>query len=927
MRYCLSFIASLIFSSILTAQIDFQIIEGDATICPGASSLMIIDATDIDSVSWFPSATLSAPNSLSTVATPTMPTTYTATLFKFNETETVSIFIDIYSLDIGPDQSICQQNGPLELEFGPDLGLGIYSILDAGGLNISQTGNGNTASVSTTTAGANTYEVVVGIPACGLTDTMNITIFSGLGPVVDYPEDRIDICLGETFLLEVPAINGETYTWSQGGVSVSSTNTVSVAPTVATTYVIEAMNDNCDLASRDSVTVFPLDPPALNVPPSIDACQNDFVTLGMNPQIDRVNYEWMPTDNITDPTVANAELFVTQSGNYTLTASCLEPVTISVNMIPNDIEFDTDTVFICVGEPTTITPTVTPPNSSLSWTSSDGTFTSDLNSIIVSPGDVTTYFLTATSNNCEYTDSIVVQVDSLPAEMTLMPSMEPVCEGDTVLLSTFPLYEEARFPNILSVWDPIDAQDYQTSDSLFQMVIIASETKEYTRVTTNGGCVDTSKVEVLVIPVLEFTVIEDTICIGESTQLQVMVTQDGMPVDPDQIEWEWMSGAEFLSCDDCEGPTATPPQTTTFAFTATIDGMCPAMGMITTVVFVPSEVDWADPAFCPVGEGFNLLNTSDPNVNYSWSSDPTDLTLDVNSQDPFVNPIQSTTYFVTVTTGGDVCPPETSEQSFIAHPDVTVNIGDLPEGVCQGEPVFVSADGQAPLGTYLWTFAGTTSTEPSFPFTPTGPTTFTVEYTDQFGCFTATDQETVQVYGLPPDLRFIQPDTCDFAEGDEVIFELGPENQLPNNLDITWRDRTGQVVGTGNPVTITITDDGDSNIYSATVITEDGCESGISKLVNVVPASIEYPNIFAPASPIAERKVFHAIRNGNVQVIDFRIYDRWGNTVYDNENNNVGWDGLVNGVEAPTDVYIFIMTTQIPGQDPVTESGDVTLLR
>jgi len=925
MRYCLSIIVSLIFSSILTAQIDFQIIQGDATICPGASSLMIIDATDIDSVSWFPSATLSAPNSLSTLATPTMPTTYTATLYKFNEIETVSIFIDIFSLDIGPDQSICQQNGPLLLEFGPDLGLGIYSVLNSGGLNISQTGNGNTASVSTTTAGANTYEVVVGIPSCGLTDTMNITIFSGLGPIVDYPEDRIDICLGESFLLEVPAITGETYNWSQGGVVVSSNNLVSVAPTVATTYVIEAMNENCDLASRDSVTIFPLNPPALNVPPSIDACENDFVVLGMNPQINRVNYEWTPIDNITDPTAPNAELFVTQSGTYTLTASCLEPVDIMVNMIPNDIEFEADTVFICLGEETTLSPMVTPPSSSLSWTSSEGPFISNMNNITVSPGDVTTYFLTATSNSCEYTDSVVVQVDSLPSQLTLMPSMVPVCEGDTVLLSTFPLYEQASFPNILSVWDPNDSQDYQTSDSLFQMVIIASETKEYTRVTTNGGCVDTSLVEVLVIPVLEFTYVEDTICIGESTQLQVIVTQDGMPVDPDLIEWEWMSGVDFLSCDDCEGPMANPTQTTTFAFTATIDGMCPAMGMIKTTVFTPSEVVWSEPVFCP-GEPFNLLATPDPNVLYSWDSDPTDLTLDVNSQDPLVNPIQTTTYFVTVTTGGNICPPTSSEQTFVARPEVTVNIGDLPDGICPGEELFVSANGLAPGGSYDWTYGGFTNNEASFTFTPATNVTFTVTYTDQFGCFSATDQATVQLFQLPPNLSLTtEPDTCDFAEGDMVVFEIGP--QLSNNFDITWTDRTGEVVGTGNPVTITIADDGGSNVYTATVLTENGCEDRIMKSVNVEPARVDYPNIFAPSSNIPERRIFHAIRKGNVQVIDFRIYDRWGNSVYDNDNNTVGWDGLVNGKEAPTDVYIFIITTQIPGQDPVTESGDVTLLR
>ena len=928
MKYCLSFIASLILSSILTAQIDYQIIQGDAVICPGASSLMILDATDIDSVSWFPSATLSAPNSLSTIATPTMPTTYTATLYKFNQTETVSIFIDIFSLDIGPDQSICQQNGPLTLEFGPDLGSNIYSVINSGGLNISQIGNGNSAIVSTTTAQADTYEVVVGIPSCDLLDTMNITIFSGLGPIVDYPEDRIVICSGDDILLEIPAITGEAYTWSTGGMVLSTTNSVTVSPTSVTTYVIEAINTTCDLPSRDSVMVIPLSPPALNLPPTIDACENDFVTLGMNPEDDRINYEWSPVTNITDPTAANAELFVTASGTYTLTASCLEPITIAVNMIPNDLEFEEDTVFICLGESATISPTIIPPNSTISWVSSDGSFNSNLPSITVSPGDVTSYYATVSNNNCDFTDTVVVQVDSIPSHMTLVPSMVPVCQGDTVRLQTFPLYEESSFPNILSVWSPNDSQDYETSDSLFQMIIIASETKEYTRVTTNGACVDTSKVEVLVVPVLEFEVSEDTICSGESVQLQVIARQEGEIVDPSRLEFMWMSGTDFLTCDDCPNPTADPPTTTTFAFEVTLDDNCPFMGMLTITVFVPPSIDWADKFFCPISGPFPLLDVVNPDFEYVWSSDPFDPTLDVTSNNPMVNPMQTTTYSVTVSNGAGFCPDLESEREFIPYPNVTVEIGELPTGVCPGEEIFLSANGQGPGGTYVWNYAGQTNDEQEFSFEPQIPTVFNVSYTDEFGCFTATDQESVDVYGLPPDATImLQPDTCDFAEGDQVVFTLGPPNTLPGNLDITWTDRSGDVVGTGNPVTISISDIDKSNTYTATIITQDGCETTAKKFVNVDPASIEYPNIFAPGSNIPERKIFHAIRNGNVQVLDFRIYDRWGNKVYDNEQNDIGWDGLVNGKEAPTDVYIFIMTTQIPGQDAVTEKGDVTLIR
>lgn len=53
-----------------------------------------------------------------------------------------------------------------------------------------------------------------------------------------------------------------------------------------------------------------------------------------------------------------------------------------------------------------------------------------------------------------------------------------------------------------------------------------------------------------------------------------------------------------------------------------------------------------------------------------------------------------------------------------------------------------------------------------------------------------------------------------------------------------------------------------------------------------------------------------------------RVYDRWGEIVYESLNANEGWDGMVNGNPAPTDVYIWQATF-----DGQTAEGGVTLLR
>lgn len=118
--------------------------------------------------------------------------------------------------------------------------------------------------------------------------------------------------------------------------------------------------------------------------------------------------------------------------------------------------------------------------------------------------------------------------------------------------------------------------------------------------------------------------------------------------------------------------------------------------------------------------------------------------------------------------------------------------------------------------------------------------------------------------------------------------------------------------------------------YTVEVTSEDGCViEGPSITLVVKPAEVMYPNVFTPGSSggAPENRIFNVIRKGEVEVVDLRVYDRWGNLVYDNENNNVGWDGTINDKECPPDVYIYIVTTQKPGEDPVVQKGEVTLLR
>ena len=80
-------------------------------------------------------------------------------------------------------------------------------------------------------------------------------------------------------------------------------------------------------------------------------------------------------------------------------------------------------------------------------------------------------------------------------------------------------------------------------------------------------------------------------------------------------------------------------------------------------------------------------------------------------------------------------------------------------------------------------------------------------------------------------------------------------------------------------------------------------------------------------------------RNSEFQLVDdgcvisskLRIYDRWGNKVYDADNGLAPWDGKFNGnyVEQGVYTFLFSYTALDENEDKFNEviSGDVTVIR
>jgi gliding motility-associated-like protein len=75
-----------------------------------------------------------------------------------------------------------------------------------------------------------------------------------------------------------------------------------------------------------------------------------------------------------------------------------------------------------------------------------------------------------------------------------------------------------------------------------------------------------------------------------------------------------------------------------------------------------------------------------------------------------------------------------------------------------------------------------------------------------------------------------------------------------------------------------------------------------------------------------ENDVF-LIRGGPFKDVDFRVYNHWGELIFQSFDAAVGWDGTFNNEPAPLGVYTWTFTVTMTNNAIIKQSGDVTLIR
>lgn len=115
--------------------------------------------------------------------------------------------------------------------------------------------------------------------------------------------------------------------------------------------------------------------------------------------------------------------------------------------------------------------------------------------------------------------------------------------------------------------------------------------------------------------------------------------------------------------------------------------------------------------------------------------------------------------------------------------------------------------------------------------------------------------------------------------------------------------------------------------YTMTVRNSDGCTSTDEAIVTVIPYCVKVMSAFTPNGDGMNDRWLVTTGAACTNQVMVRVYNRYGNEVYRNDNYQNNWDGTYNGKAVPDGTYYYSITYRLISGRTVPVKGDLTILR
>jgi gliding motility-associated-like protein len=105
-----------------------------------------------------------------------------------------------------------------------------------------------------------------------------------------------------------------------------------------------------------------------------------------------------------------------------------------------------------------------------------------------------------------------------------------------------------------------------------------------------------------------------------------------------------------------------------------------------------------------------------------------------------------------------------------------------------------------------------------------------------------------------------------------------------------------------------------------------GCADTTCQNVDVlINPLLDVPNAFTPGRFGQNSTVM--VKGFGIETMIWKIYNRWGQVVFQSNSPYYGWDGTSKGVPQPMDVYTYTLEATFTDGNKTTRRGDITLIR
>jgi len=298
------------------------------------------------------------------------------------------------------------------------------------------------------------------------------------------------------------------------------------------------------------------------------------------------------------------------------------------------------------------------------------------------------------------------------------------------------------------------------------------------------------------------------------------------------------------------------------------------------------------------------LTATAPGGTYEWFSANTG-GASLFTGNSFTTPVlnANTTYYVQTTVNG--CPSPRTPVTVTLATNLVSFTSDSVSGCEPLTITFYNTTDPNIVVSAFWDF-GDGSTDVSdtvtHTFTTSGSYTVSLTVTDTGGCvFTSTAFNYINVFPLPIADFTMDPTTTSLFDPKINFYD-----QSVSNI-VTWDWDFG---GTGvsnqqNPEYIFPSDTG-TYIITLTVTNAQGCVSSTTGELTILGEfGIYVPNAFTPdgngENDIFGPKGFGISEKGYV----FRIFDRWGEKIFESKDMYRGWNGTFKGKMVPVGAYVW----------------------